>query len=80
MSDNIPILGGILAPRVPDPTPAPPPPTRRSPEIAAAAEKQRQADARRKSRASTIIAGDVPADPTVTRPAARDGAQLLGQV
>ena len=61
------------------PPPPPPPVTRKDPAIALAAKKQREADLRRRGRASTIISGGrgVTGTAPLAQPQAR-GAQLLG--
>lgn len=79
---SIPIIGGLLSPpKIELPPPPPPPPTRDDPAVAARRKEVADAEKRRKGRAASIITGGegVLGETTVERPAARGGAQLLGQ-
>lgn len=72
----------VFSPSKPQmPAPPPPPPKRDDPEIAAAKDKQRMADLKRKGRAASVLTSGRGVEEelgAVARPEARSGAQLLG--
>jgi hypothetical protein len=57
---------GFLAPKVKSPPPLPPAPTRADPSVAEAEAQQRRLAARRRGRASTVVAGEM-SEPAQTR-------------
>jgi len=77
-------IGSIFSgPKMPElPPPPPPPPTREDPAIAARQKEVVDAEKRRKGRAASNLTGGegVLGETNVDRPAARAGAQVLGQV
>jgi hypothetical protein len=75
----LPGFGSAPAPVVP--AAPPPPPTREDPAITEAKTKLRASEVQRKGRGAAILTspeGQL-GDPTVDRPQARSGSQLLGQ-
>ena len=49
----------LLSPKIPKPPKPPAAPTTNTPDVGAALEAERQAEAKRQGRASTVLAGDV---------------------